>query len=396
MKLREGLGLALRGLVAHPLRTALTMLGVFIGSAAVISLVAVGQGAQASITSRVASLGTNLLSVTPGGQVAGTLSPGDASAIGSLPGVAAVAPELSISGAPVVLRATETSALIVGTTSSAASVRDLQIAAGSFLSQPEVARGLQVAVLGSLAASDLGQTPGRLLGHTIEIDGVAFRIIGILASKGGSTTSADNVVYAPITTVQAHFANPNGVSLSAIGITVAPTANMTTVAAEVQQTLRSRHQLPTGSPNDFTLFDQAQLLAVAVGNSLVLRNFLIGIAAIALLVGGIGIANIMLVTVRERTREIGVRKAIGARRSDIGLQFLAEAVLVSLAGGALGAAAGSLAAPAVGHLVHVSATASAGAVAVAVGASVVVGVLAGWLPARQAAGLEPLTALRTE
>ncbi len=396
MKLRDGLELALRGLVAHPLRTALTMLGVFIGSAAVISLVAVGQGAQVSITSRVASLGTNLLSVTPGGQVAGTLSPGDAAAIGSLPGVSAVAPEVSISGAPIVLRTTETSAPIAGTTSSAASVRDLQVAAGSFLSQEEVARALQVAVLGSLAASDLGLPPGRLIGRSIDVDGVPFRIIGVLAPKGGSTTNADNVVYAPITTVEAHFANPSGVSLSAIGISVAPTANMTTVAAEVQQTLRSRHQLPAGSPNDFTLFDQAQLLSVAVSNSLVLRNFLIGIAAIALLVGGIGIANIMLVTVRERTREIGVRKAIGAGRSDIGLQFLTEAVLVSLAGGALGAAAGSVAAPAVGHLVRVSATASPGAVGLAVGASVVVGVLAGWLPARQAARLEPLTALRTE
>ncbi|MDA8038894.1 MAG: ABC transporter permease [Actinomycetota bacterium] len=396
MRLREGLWLALRGLVAHPLRTALTMLGVFIGSAAVISLIAVGQGAQASITSRVASLGTNLLSVTPGGQIAGTLSPGDASAIGSLPGVSAVAPELSISGAPVVLRTTETSAPIVGTTSSAASVRDLQMVEGSFLSQQEVTRGLQVAVLGSLAASDLGKTPGQLLGRTVDVDGVPFRVIGVLASKGGSTTSADNVVYAPITTVEAHFANPDGVFLSAIGISVAPKADMTTVAAEVQQALRSRHELPAGSPNDFTLFDQAQLLSVAVGNSLVLRNFLIGIAAIALLVGGIGIANIMLVTVRERTREIGIRKAIGARRSDIGLQFLAEAVLVSLGGGALGAAAGSLAAPAVGHLVHVTATASPGAVVVAFVASVVVGVLAGWLPARQAAILEPLTALRAE
>ncbi|MDA8399570.1 MAG: ABC transporter permease [Actinomycetota bacterium] len=396
MKLRQGFSLALHGLVAHPLRTALTMLGVFIGSVAVISLVAVGQGAQASITSRVASLGTNLLSVTPGGQVAGTLSPGDASAIGSLPGVSAVAPEVSVSGAPLVLGTTETSAPVTGTTSSAASVRDLQVAVGSFLSREEVARGLQVAVLGSLAASDLGLPPRRLVDRIIDVDGVPFRIIGVLATKGGATTNADNVVYAPITTVEAHFVNPSSVALSAIGISVAPKANMTTVAAEVQQTLRSRQQLPAGSPNDFTLFDQAQLLSVAVANSLVLRNFLIGIAAIALLVGGIGIANIMLVTVRERTREIGVRKAIGARRSDIGLQFLAEAVLVSLAGGALGAAAGSLAAPLVGHLVRVSATASAGAVGLAVGASVVVGVLAGWLPARQAARLEPLTALRTE
>ncbi|CAB4846239.1 unannotated protein [freshwater metagenome] len=401
----EALRLALRRLRTNALRTGLTSLGVIIGVASLVALIGVGEGTQTALTKQIAGLGTNLLSVNAGGSLVGgirgaagsssTLSLTDATAIAALPGVLAVAPEMAVPNVVIVSGRANTTTSMTGTTPAEQTVRAYEIQTGSFISDLAVAKGLRVAVLGPTTVTNLNLTPVEVVGSTVTIDGIPFTVIGVTQPKGGSGFSnPDDVVFTPISAVQSRFTGAS--SLRTVGVSVADPNNIAYVTSEIQATLRLRHALASTASDDFTMVSQNQLLSVASSTTATIRNFLIGIAAIALVVGGIGIANTMLVSVRERVREIGTRKAIGARRRDIGRQFLVEAVIVTLGGAVVGVLLGMAVTGPVGSAVSVPAVPTLGGIALAFGSALVVGIVAGYLPARQASRLDPVEALRYE
>jgi putative ABC transport system permease protein len=403
VSLLELLRLAFSRLATSRLRSALTMLGVIIGVASVVALVGIGQGTSSSITTRLNGLGTNLLTVTPGATRTGntrgaqgsatTLTLDDATAIRGLANVAAVEPELSGQGL-VTAGALNTTTTILGTTPDYPTVRAYTIAAGAFLSDLDVERGLRVAVLGATTASDLGLDASSI-GSTIQIGGLPFEVKGILDAKGtGTFQNQDDQVVVPVSVVQKYFVGTR--SVRTIGVSVASQDTMDVATAEITSLLRGRHGLATSATDDFTISNQAQLLQTASSISATLTLLLGGIASISLIVGGIGIMNIMLVSVRERTREIGIRKAIGARRRDILAQFLVEALTLSLLGGLVGVAVGLATSAALSRLGGLAIVLNPVTLAVAVGFSALIGVLFGVWPARQAAVLDPIAALRYE
>ena len=392
----ELLRLAMSRLRTSRLRAALTMLGVIIGVASVVALVGVGQGTTSSITTRLAALGTNLLTISPttansDGSTLLTLE--DADAIGELDDVAGVAPEVT-TNLDVTAPGKSTSTTVVGTTAAYASVRAYDVWQGSFLTDVSVDRELRVAVLGASTAKTLG-LDATDLGTQISIAGIPFQVIGILQPKGGSGfQDPDDQVIVPVATVQKYFVG--GDSVRTIGVSVAPSADMTATNAEITALLRTRHELATGTDSDFSVFDQTQLLDAASSISGTLTLLLGGIASISLVVGGIGIMNIMLVSVRERTREIGIRKAVGARGRDILAQFLVEALTLSLLGGLIGIAVGVGVSAVIGRLAGWGFVFNPATVVAAVLFSLAVGVVFGVWPARQAARLDPISALRYE
>jgi putative ABC transport system permease protein len=396
MSVVELLRLALSRLRTSRMRAALTMLGVIIGVASVVALVGVGQGTTTNITNRLSSLGTNLLTISPTGGPNGastTLTLEDASAIAELDTISGVAPEVSTS-LTVTAGDTSTDTTIVGTTAAYATVRAYDVWQGSFLSDVAVDQSLRVAVLGATTADDLGLTADDL-GTEVSIAGIPFTVVGILQPKGGATfQDPDDQVMVPVGTVQKYFVG--GDSVRTIGVSVAPTANMTATNAEITALLRGRHELAAADTADFSIFDQTQLLAAASSISGTLTLLLGGIASISLVVGGIGIMNIMLVSVRERTREIGIRKAIGARGRDILAQFLVEALTLSLLGGLIGIVVGLGASALIGQLAGWGFVFNPATIVAAVLFSLLVGVVFGVWPARQAARLDPISALRYE
>jgi putative ABC transport system permease protein len=402
MNVLELIRLATGRLGTSRLRSVLTMLGVIIGVASVVALVGVGQGATSGITSQIESLGTNLLTVNPGSGFVGltrqgagsaeTLTLADATAIAQLDGVAAVAPEISTQ-ALVIAGDQNTTTSIVGTTADYASVRNMAVGQGAFLNDAAVENSLRVAVLGSTTASDLGLDESDL-GTDITIGGLPFRLVGILESKGGSGPfSQDDQVYVPLTAVQRHFVGGN--SVRSIAVSVSSKDGIDNAKALITALLRQRHGT-TAATDDFSISDQSQLLDTFGNVTTILSLLLAGIASISLIVGGIGIMNIMLVSVRERTREIGIRKAIGARGRDILAQFLIEALTLSTVGGLIGIVLGALISLLIGALAGWGFQFSVVTVVVAVVFSALVGVIFGVWPARQAARLDPITALRYE
>jgi putative ABC transport system permease protein len=389
----ELLRLAFSRLRTNRLRAALTMLGVIIGVASVVALVGVGQGTTSNITKPLNSLGTNLLTISPNGRSSGTLTLGDATAIASVDGVAGVAPEVSTS--KLVQRGDKsTTTTIVGTTPAYPLVRAYDVWQGSFLTDASVSSKLRVAVLGATTATDLGIGESDI-GTDVSIAGIPVRVIGILQAKGGSGfQDPDDQVIVPVSVVQNYFVG--GDTVRTIGVSVATAGEMATTNARISALLRQRHDLAATADDDFQVFDQTQLLAAASTITGTLTLLLGGIASISLVVGGIGIMNIMLVSVRERTREIGIRKAVGARGRDVLAQFLIEALTLSLLGGLIGIVMGLAVSAGIGQLAGWGFQFNPVTVAAAVLFSLAVGVVFGVWPARMAARLDPIAALRYE
>jgi putative ABC transport system permease protein len=396
MRILELIRLAFSRLRTGRLRAALTMLGVIIGVASVVALVGVGQGTTSNITERLSSLGTNLLTISAAGANGGassTLTTADADAIRDVPGVAGVAPE-SQTQAVVGADGETTTTSVVGTTADYVDVRAYDVWQGSFLTDTAVERDLRVAVLGSTTADDLGLDASSI-GSQITIGGLPFQLIGILQPKGGAGfQDPDDQVMVPIGVVHKSFVGGDGVRT--IGVSVADQDRMSTVQAELSALLRTRHDLAPTDDDDFSIFDQSQLLETANAISGTLTLLLGGIASISLIVGGIGIMNIMLVSVRERTREIGIRKAVGARRRDILAQFLIEALTLSGLGGLIGIAVGLGVSALISRVGNIAFATSPTTLAVAFLFSLGVGIVFGVWPARQAARLDPISALRYE
>ncbi len=390
----ELLRLALSRLRTSRLRAALTMLGVVIGVASVVALVGVGQGTTANITTRLAGLGTNLLTISPTGRSSTSpLTLEDAAAISHVDGVAAVAPELQTSTS-IVAGTKSTTTSVIGTSAAYAHVRAYDVWQGAFLTDATVDQGLRVAVLGATTSADLG-LDATSIGSTIQVGGLPFTVIGILQPKGGSGfQNPDDQVLVPLAAVSKYFVASD--SIRTIGVSVSTDDQMTAATTAITALLRDRHHLAATDAADFQIFNQTQLLDAASSISATLTLLLGGIASISLIVGGIGIMNIMLVSVRERTREIGIRKAVGARGRDILAQFLIEALTLSLLGGLIGIVLGLAVSALIGQLAGWGFQFNPTTVAAAVLFSLAVGVVFGVWPARQAARLDPINALRYE
>ena len=388
----ELIRLAFSRLRTSRLRAALTMLGVIIGVASVVALVGVGQGTTSNITSRLAGLGTNLLTVNPSSGSSG-LTLDDVDAVAAVANVAAVAPELQTTGT-VATGAKTTDTSIIGTNASYAMVRAYQVWQGTFLTTVGVEQKLRTVVLGATVADDLG-LGAAAVGTQVSIEGLPFEVVGILQAKGGTGfQDPDNQVMIPVGVVQKYFVGTG--SIRTIGISVASVDEMNAAKADITTVLRQQHGLAASAANDFSILDQAQLLQTASSIAGTLALLLGGIASISLIVGGIGIMNIMLVSVRERTREIGIRKAVGARSRDILAQFLIEALTLSLLGGLIGIVLGLGVSALIGRVAGWGFAFNPTVVAVAVLFSLAVGVIFGVWPARQAARLDPISALRWE
>jgi putative ABC transport system permease protein len=409
MSIAQSIIEALESLSGNKLRSGLTVLGIVIGVAAVIAMLAVGQGAQASITGSISGIGTNLLFVFrggPGDEVRNTkpLTLGDADALQdrfSAPSIEAVAPALE-DNAQVSFGGEQTSPQLFGVTPQYFQVRNLTLAEGEFITEEHILGRASVVLLGPEVAETLFGHADGVTGETVRIEGQPFRVIGVLESKGGGAFgSEDNQILVPFTTAQARLIRRSANDRVDIIFVQAVSGDLVTKATEeIGQILRARHRTPVGA-DDFTIFTQQDLLSTFESITSILTIFLGGIAGISLLVGGIGIMNIMLVSVTERTREIGLRKALGARKRDILTQFLTESSLLSLIGGIIGIMFGWLISYAVGQIAVASGTpfspvVGLDAIALATLFSAAVGLFFGIYPANRAANLEPVEALRYE
>lgn len=400
---------SLESLNSNKLRSGLTILGIVIGVAAVIAMLAIGQGAQDTITGEISGIGTNLLFVFSGNEQANLrnvrpLTMADADALSdpfAAPSVEAVAPVIQSGNVRVASSTEQATATVTGVTPFYESVRNYVVAEGSFITEEQNLGRSSVVLLGpELAEKLFGRSEG-LVGETVRIEGQPFRVIGILQSRGGGAFgSEDNVALIPMSTARARIIRRAGERVDVIFVQAASAESVPQATEEIAQILRTRHRTEVGA-DDFTVLSQQDFLQVAASITGVFTTFLGGIAAISLLVGGIGIMNIMLVSVAERTREIGLRKALGARRKDILVQFLTESSLLSLIGGLVGIVLGWLIATAVGQFAAASGTPfnpsiSLNAVLLATLFSAAVGLFFGIYPANRAASLEPVEALRYE
>ncbi len=409
-KLMMVLRVATTALTVHKMRSILTMLGIVIGVAAVIALVAVGQGTQAQVLSQFQSLGSNLLTVStqqnfgfrPGGQVESTakLTMADVEAIEALADTVSLVAPVYSTNATVTYSGNTTSTSITGATAAYATVRNQGVSLGRFITDEDNNSMAMVVVLGSTVVDNLfGSTSVNPVGETIRINRQNYTVIGVLASKGssGGANNQDNVVMMPLRTAQLKLGGAGTTTVSTINLQARSSADMSLAQAQVTAILRAKHGLAASAENDFQVRNQEDLITSVSETTGTFTTLLGSIAAISLLVGGIGIMNIMLVSVTERTREVGLRKAVGAKRADILIQFLAEAIVISALGGLVGVALGVGGAQLVSSLLGSSQAVVTGqSIALAVAVSLAIGVFFGLYPANRAAALNPIEALRYE
>ncbi len=406
MNLYEGLKIAWRGLIANKIRSALTMLGIIIGVGSVVAMISIGAGANQSVTGRIQGLGSNLLTVIAGSsgssggvhQAAGTaasLTLDDAKAIEkNMPTlIKNVSPEYN-SQSQVVYLNQNINTQINGVTEKYQAVHNFKAKYGSYISEADVNAQSRVAVLGQEVVNNLfaGRDP---IGKTIKIKNIPFRVIGVMEYKGGSGfRNPDDVIFIPLTTAQKRVFGGN--NLRSISIEVSQKNLMATASAQITNLLLNRHKITDPNAADFQIFNQADLLSTLNQVTRTLTLLLGGIAGISLLVGGIGIMNIMLVSVTERTREIGLRKAVGAKRRDILTQFLIEAIVLSLIGGGLGLVLGITGSRIIASIAGWPTVVSLNSIWLAFFFSAGIGIVFGVFPARRASMLSPIDALRYE
>jgi putative ABC transport system permease protein len=395
------------GLVTHKLRSFLTILGVVIGVASVIVLMSIGQGSTKQILENIQSMGANLISIRPGsftfggirGGMSQTLTMEDATAIeAQVPDIAAVAPSYT-SNLQLVAGSKNTNSQVNGTTPEYMAVNNLAMSQGAFFSQSEYDGATKVAVLGSNVATELF-SDNDPVGQQMRMGHIIVTVIGVLESKGSTFNSPDDAVYIPLTVMQQAVAQPRtpqgGRIVSAISLTVSNETYTQSVIDNITSLLRTRHQLSATANDDFNIMSTEEIANTLTQTTSTLTLLLGAVAAISLLVGGIGVMNIMLVSVLERTREIGIRKALGARNQDIWSQFLVEAALLTFTGGIIGVILGWGLSILVNFMGWMTTVVSVDIVFLAVGVAIAIGLFFGFYPAWNASRLNPIEALRSE
>jgi putative ABC transport system permease protein len=407
MELIELIMESLGTLITNKMRSGLAILGIVIGIGSVIALLSLGQATQQSISNQIESLGANLLTINPGASQTGavrsaaggrtTLTLDDANAIKTSPEITTiknVSPEFS-RRTQVTTGGNNTNTQVVGVAPVYADVHKVTIDTGAFISQRDMDSVGKVAVVGPQVVSDLFGDGANAIGQTIRISGKSFTIIGVTVSKGGTGfNNQDDIIYVPLTTAMSQLF---GVKyLSSIALEANSSDVMTAAQNEVGYFLLTRHKISDPTLADFSIFSQQDILNTVSATTGTFTALLSGIAAISLLVGGIGIMNIMLVTVTERTREIGLRKALGAKKRVIVTQFLAESIMLTFTGGAVGVLLGILASFVIAQLLNFPFLISIPSILLAVVVSGAIGILFGWYPAKKASDLQPIEALRYE
>ncbi len=407
MKVNDLISEVYSAITVNKVRTSLTILGIVIGIGSVIAMVAIGEGAQNSVQSNIQSIGSNLVMVQPGfargvgTQVnagrgsAQTLTLEDSDAIlANVNSVKAVAPEVS-RRYQITNKSKNTNTQVVGTNQSYPDVRNITISLGSFISDTQNKSAAKVAVLGPTTRDDLFGSNADAVGQSIKINQIEFKVIGVTKAKGGSGfTNQDDMVFVPILTAQRFLSGTNYVTQ--ISVQAQSADAMVSIQQQITNLLLTRHKINDPTQADFNVLNQSDIVAAASSVTNIFTVLLASIAGISLLVGGIGIMNMMLTTVTERTREIGLRKAIGGTRHDINIQFLAESVSLTFLGGIFGVALGWLITFLVSTFAGIATSLSLTAILVAFGVSAAIGILFGYYPARRASKLNPIEALRYE
>lgn len=388
MKLTQGFRMAFKSVLSNKLRTALSMLGILIGVATVIALVAMGEGSSKQVEDQVATLGTNMLSITITGRgTETTLSKEEAMEFADIPNVAGVSPVVS-SSVSAKFEKTSTDVTVEGITPEYELVNDFSVQTGRYIATVDERNAQKVALIGVATADDLFGTDDPV-GKVILINGLRFTVVGLLESKGSSLTgSNDEKILIPLSTAQRIFMSAG---VRSIYIQVTDMDLMDSVMAQLEIQLTEKFR---GDTNSYRIFNQEDAMETLNSVNETMNSMLIGVAAISLVIGGIGIMNIMLVSVTERTREIGIRKSLGAKRRDILFQFLVEAVTISGLGGILGILLGYAASIVIGKVMGTQTSVSTDMVLAAFAFSAIVGVVFGIFPANKAAGLKPVEALR--
>ena len=405
MKFSSTMALAFEAITRNKLRSALTSLGVIMGVAAVIVMMALGDGAKASIEARVSSLGTDVLTVSAGSANVGgvrmgqgavtTLTAADADAIAQVPGVRAVSPGVS-TRAQIIGPAGNWQTRVEGVGASFADIRSWDVSPGGFFTEEDVERAARVVVIGAMVRDQVFGANSNPVGEIIRVNNQPFRVMGVLERKGQSAfgQDQDDTIIAPFTAVQKRLQGTT--HLSSILVAAGSDTSVSQLTAAVSDVLRARHQIRGGDTDDFSVRSPEEMARVLSSTTDTMAYLLASVAAISLIVGGIGIMNIMLVSVTERTREIGLRRALGAKRMDVLRQFVAEALSLSLGGGTMGVALGIGSAYVLSAVLNWTTAISPVAIAMSFGFSALVGVVFGYVPARRAAALMPTEALRYE